>query len=186
MLAWQSCAKSDIDPPQVGGGPSLYFRGQVDNEFVVLEAGKNNYSLGNSGFNWGVPVWSAVLITPDNTGDGISIFLSSHSKTVDSTKLQADLEQTLAVNSKQYTQAPDVGENEVFISYKKGALVYESALIDQTGSNFNIKSVKDTLYQNHKFTIAEFEFNAALYSVITQDTIKINNGVARMAFMAKP
>lgn len=183
----QACTKIDnLDPSMLGDGPAIYFKGEVDGEDIEFAAGINNYFQGHT---WGaigtppLPLWGSHFSSSNSFDDGVSFFMINQSTTVDVNR-QRDMEKTIVKGDKKFTKSTNIVENEVFVSFRRNAFLYESALIDQTGFKFTIEDVKDTVYQNRKFLIATMKFDALLYSQFNQDTIEIKNGETRIAYLA--
>lgn len=188
ILVLQACKKSDvdIDPSQTGSGAALYFTGEVDNKQITFEAGEKGYTQGHT---WGalgpekLPVWGSHFLSPNSFDDAISIFMINHNKVQDTSR-QKDLEKTLVSGNKSFANLSALNEDEVFISYRRNAFSYESALIAQNGRSFSIENVKDTVFQGRKFIITTMQFDALLYSQFNRDTIEIKKGRARVAYLA--
>jgi hypothetical protein len=186
----QACKKTDVDitPSETSGGPSIYFKGEVNGSEVKFEAGENNYFQGHT---WGaigpppqpLPVWGSHFSSSSSFDDGISFFMINQSTTVDVNR-QSDMEKTIVKGDKNYTEAANILANEVFVSYRRNAFLYESALINQNGRKFTISNTKDTVFQDRKFIIATMEFDALLYSEFNKDTIEVKKGQARVAYLA--
>lgn len=187
VMLIQACKDGeDIIPPETGGGAALYFSGEVNGQQITMEAGKNGYAQGHT---WGaigvppLPVWGCHFTTINSFDDGISFFMINQSQMVD-TNRQKDLEKTLTTGNKSYTKATDIKENEVFISYRRNAFSYETALINQGSNTLSIESVKDTVFDDRQYVITTIKFDALLYSQFNQDTIEIKNGRTRVAYLA--
>lgn len=184
----QACKKTDVDiaPSETSEGPAIYFRGEVNGKLVEFEAGENNYFQGHT---WGaignppLPVWGSHFSSSNSFDEGISFFMINQSTTVDVNR-HSDMQKTIVTGGKNYTSAPTILANEVFVSYRRNAFLYESALINQNGRKFTISNTKDTVFQDRKFIIATIEFDALLYSEFNQDTIEVKKGQARVAYLA--